>query len=105
MRQFLLAAAVSFSVSLLLPSFATAQTFPTRPIQLVVPFAPGGPTDVIARTLADEFQKILGQPTIVENRTGAGGTIATQYVIKADASGYTQLLANSKTWLPARLIN
>ena len=64
-----------------------AQTFPTKPISLVVPFAAGGPTDILARTIAASMTKDLGQTVVVENRAGAGGTIASAFVAKAPADG------------------
>ena len=63
--------------------------YPTHPVTLVVPFAAGGPTDVVARTLAQAMTKSLGQTVIVENKVGAGGTIAANYVAKAAPDGYT----------------
>jgi tripartite-type tricarboxylate transporter receptor subunit TctC len=69
------------------PSFA--QGYPTHPVSLVVPFAAGGPTDVVARTLAQAMTKPLGQTVVVENKLGAGGTVAANYVAKAPADGYT----------------
>lgn len=69
---------------------ATAQTnWPTRSITLVVPFAAGGPTDVVARTLAGHMSKTLGQTVVVENKLGAGGTVAAAAVAKAPPDGYT----------------
>jgi tripartite-type tricarboxylate transporter receptor subunit TctC len=68
---------------------ALAQGYPTRTITLVVPFAAGGPTDVVARTLAASMSKTLGQSIVVENKLGAGGTIAANYVAKATPDGYT----------------
>jgi tripartite-type tricarboxylate transporter receptor subunit TctC len=68
---------------------ALAQGYPTRTITLVVPFAAGGPTDVVARTLGASMQKSLGQNVIIENKLGAGGTIAANYVAKANPDGYT----------------
>jgi tripartite-type tricarboxylate transporter receptor subunit TctC len=66
-----------------------AQSYPTRPITIVVPYAPGGATDVIARNLAERMKASLGQPVIIENVTGAGGTIATGRVARAAPDGYT----------------
>jgi tripartite-type tricarboxylate transporter receptor subunit TctC len=71
---------------------ALAQSYPTKPINVVVPFAAGGPTDVVARRLADSMGKIVGQPMVVENKAGAGGTLGTGYVSKANGDGYTLLL-------------
>jgi tripartite-type tricarboxylate transporter receptor subunit TctC len=66
-----------------------AQGFPSRTITLVVPFAAGGPTDVVARTLGASMTKALGQTVVIENKLGAGGTIAANYVAKAAPDGYT----------------
>jgi tripartite-type tricarboxylate transporter receptor subunit TctC len=74
---------------LLATGFANAQAWPQRTITLIVPFAAGGPTDVVARTLAASLSKSLGQTVIVENKLGAGGTIAANYVAKAQPDGYT----------------
>lgn len=68
---------------------AAAQTYPEKPIHLVVPFAAGGSPDVIARIVGDELTTMLGQSVIVENRAGAGGNIAAQYVLEQPADGYT----------------
>jgi tripartite-type tricarboxylate transporter receptor subunit TctC len=71
-------------------ALAQAQgTWPTKPITLVVPFAAGGPTDVVARTLGAAMTKSLGQTVVVENKLGAGGTVAASYVAKAAPDGYT----------------
>jgi tripartite-type tricarboxylate transporter receptor subunit TctC len=68
---------------------AHAQTFPNKPVTIVVPFAAGGPTDVLARTLGDRMRTSLGQPVVVENVTGAGGTIGVTRVVRAAPDGYT----------------
>jgi tripartite-type tricarboxylate transporter receptor subunit TctC len=76
--------------------------YPEKPIRLVVPFPPGGTTDVVARHLAPKVGEILGQPVIIENRGGAGGSIATEMVAKSPADGYTLIMAtNSHTANPA----
>ena len=69
--------------------------WPSRPLRLVVTFAPGGSTDLIARLVATGLQERLGQPVIVENRAGAGGTIATTHVARSEPDGYTMVLASS----------
>ncbi len=83
------------AASLLTAAPASAQDYPAHPITLVVPYAAGGGNDVIARIVADKMGAALGQPIVVENRGGAGGTIATRQVAKANADGYTLLIATS----------
>jgi tripartite-type tricarboxylate transporter receptor subunit TctC len=73
---------------------ALAQNFPTRPITFVVPYPAGGASDVFARLIAERLQASLKQPVVVENKAGANGIIAYQYVAKAPADGYTILMAN-----------
>jgi tripartite-type tricarboxylate transporter receptor subunit TctC len=72
-----------------------AASFPGRPVRLVLPFAPGGTTDIMARLLSVKFQQETGQTLIVDNKPGAGGIIATEAVARAPADGYTVLLASS----------
>ena len=74
---------------------AGAQTYPTRAITMVVPFAAGGPTDVLARTVGMAMSKDLGQTVVIENRLGAGGTVAVSAVAKAKPDGYTLLAWNT----------
>ena len=84
------------STMLAVASFAAgAQSFPTKPVTLIVPFAAGGPTDTIARILADRAGRSLGQTVVVENVAGAGGTIAVQKVVRSPADGYTVFIGHN----------
>ena len=76
-------------VAVLLPSAGFAQDFPTRPIKVIVPFPAGGPADTIARTVGHRMSETLGQPVVVENRSGAGGITGVDAVAKAEPNGYT----------------
>ena len=78
----------------LVASVAHAQTWPTKPLRLVVPFAPGGSSSIVARTLAAEMEKGLGQPIVVENKPGGGGNVAMQEVARADPDGYTLIIGH-----------
>jgi len=80
---------------LLIASVAAAQSYPTRPVRIVIPLSPGGTTDVPGRIIAQKLSETLGQQFFVENRAGAGGTIGSDYVAKAKADGYTLLLTAS----------
>src|SRR5690606_2905119 len=80
------------------PRIAAAQTaWPSRTIRFIVPFAAGGSNDVIARVLGQHLSRVLGQTIIVENRPGAGGSTAADFVAKANPDGYTWLMCNSAT--------
>lgn len=82
--------------------FASAQaqgTYPDKPIRLIVPFAPGGTTDIIARQFGQRLSTSLGQPVLIENRTGAGTMVGAEYVSKAPADGYTLLVGSPSVWM------
>jgi len=76
-------------LALLCPTFAMAQDFPNKPIRLIVPFPPGGPNDIIARTVAHRMSDILKQPIIIDNKGGQGGVLGTDVVAKSAPDGYT----------------
>jgi tripartite-type tricarboxylate transporter receptor subunit TctC len=83
---------------------ALAQSWPTKPIRVVVPFPPGGGTDIVARTVTPKMAEILGQPFVIENRAGAGGNIGTDAVAKSAADGYTLLVASASTAINTTLV-
>ncbi len=88
--RFLTAVSLAFAAS---P--AAAQDWPNRPIRIIVPFAPGGATDIPARLVAPKLSDALGQPVVIENRTGAGGIVGIQAAAQSQADGYTMLMATN----------
>jgi tripartite-type tricarboxylate transporter receptor subunit TctC len=84
-------------ILILAPEIGHAQAYPNKPVKIVVPFPPGGPTDVVARMVAMKLSQSFGQPFVVENRPGAGGTIGSQAVAQASPDGYTLLLASTSS--------
>jgi tripartite-type tricarboxylate transporter receptor subunit TctC len=76
---------------------AVAQSYPARPVTLLVPFAPGGPTDTIGRIMAERMRAPLGQPVVIENVTGAGGSVGVGRVVRATPDGYTVSVGNSSS--------
>jgi tripartite-type tricarboxylate transporter receptor subunit TctC len=87
-RVRLCSALVLGAASLALPLAASAQTYPAKPVRLIVPFAPGGTTDIVARIVGERMGAALGQQVLVENKAGGGGSVGAQEVIKANADGY-----------------
>src|SRR5262245_43806571 len=95
-RQFLHLAAGAAALTAV-SRIASAQAYPTRPITIVVPYPAGGPTDTLARILAERMRGPLGQSVIIENPTGAGGTIGTGRVARAAPDGYMVILGHWQT--------
>ena len=101
-RKFLRMAAAA-AVAPALPSAAWAQTYPARPVRLIVPFAPGGGSDIFARLIGQWLSERLGQPFVIDNRPGAGSNIGTEAVVNAHPDGYTLLLVNAANAINATL--
>lgn len=95
-RRHLIAAAAGAAISLLAPA-ALADTWPSKPVRIVVPFAPGGTTDILARAVAPELSRAFGQQFIVDNRAGAGGNLGAEIVAKSPGDGYTLLMGTVGT--------
>jgi tripartite-type tricarboxylate transporter receptor subunit TctC len=83
-----------FAAAFAAASSVNAQAWPSKPIRLVVPFAPGGSSSIVARSMAAEMEKTLGQPIIVDNKPGGGGNVAMLEVAKADPDGYTMIIGH-----------
>src|SRR5258708_39527686 len=90
-RDFIKAAIVAAAAW---PISSPAESFPSRPITLIVPFAAGGPTDVLARILADQMRRTLGQTVVIENVTGASGSVAGVRAARATPDGYTLIIGH-----------
>jgi tripartite-type tricarboxylate transporter receptor subunit TctC len=88
-------AGIALLAALLFPAAAAAQAFPAKPLRLVVPAAPGGGTDILARSLAPKLVELLGQQLIIENRAGGNTNIGTEFVARAAPDGYTLLMAST----------
>ena len=94
-RRRVIGAGLMLGLNALAPVTATAQSYPNRPVKIIVPFAPGGPTEFIIRLVADRLTAMLGQAFVIENRPGgAGGTVGAKSVTTADPDGYTLLFSS-----------
>ncbi len=98
-RQWLGACAALSSGAALLPAWAQQGAFPNRPIRIVVPYAPGGTTDIVGRRMAQRMSELLGQPVVVENRTGGNTAIGAEAVAKSAPDGHTLLFTNDATYV------
>ena len=92
-------------IVLLTACAASAQSYPTKPIRLVVGFAPGGAADIISRAMSDPLTRALGQGIIVDNKPGAGSSLAAEFVAKAAPDGYTIMIASQSGMIVNPLIN
>ena len=101
-RQSLHQAATAAALPVL-SRIAQAQAYPTRPVRIIVGFAPGGGTDVLARIFGQWLSERLGRPFLIENRAGAGGNIATEAAVNARPDGYTLLIAGTSDAINATL--
>jgi tripartite-type tricarboxylate transporter receptor subunit TctC len=110
-----LSSVAAATAALLATTGAVAQEFPSKPLRIVVPYVPGGVTDILGRTVASGLTKVLGQSAVVENRPGAGGAIGTEQVVRSPADGYTLVITspgiptyqifNKMTWDPVKDLN
>ena len=98
MRRFCLRVAGIAAAAAMLPAAALAQPYPSKPIRIVVPFVAGGSSDVVARSVAARMQTSIGQNVVVENRPGANGAIAAEYVMRSAPDGYTLMVGSIGTF-------
>ncbi|MFT4191450.1 MAG: tripartite tricarboxylate transporter substrate binding protein BugE [Comamonas sp.] len=92
-RRTLLVASAVVALAGLAGTAQAQDKFPAKPIRLIVPFAPGGTTDIVARVVADPLSRVLGQPVVVDNKAGGGGVVGTAEMVRASADGYTLAIA------------
>src|SRR5262245_63025420 len=103
-RSFLHLAAGAAAVPAM-PRLVRAQAYPTRPVRIIVPYAPGGAPDIVARVMAQWLSERLAQPFVIENRPGAGGNIGTEAAVRAAPDGYTLLYVVTANAISATLFD
>ena len=81
-----------FAVSVSVACCTQAQAYPQRPVRLIVPFAPGGTTDILARLIGQKLTPVLGQPVVIDNRPGANGAVGSEFVAKSTPDGHTLIM-------------
>ena len=104
-RTLLTAAAAAMMIGGVSATAAFAADYPSKPVKLVVPYPPGGPTDLVGRLVAQRLSDLWKQPVVVENKAGASGTIGSDYVARAEADGYTLILGNNASHGAYELLN
>jgi tripartite-type tricarboxylate transporter receptor subunit TctC len=103
-RRTLLSGAGSLAGSVAAPAVLSQARYPSRPIKLVIPFPPGGPTDMLGRRYGEKLAALLGQPVVIDNKAGAGGMLGADLVAKSRPDGYTLLLGSSSTQVTGPLL-
>src|SRR5437660_7256730 len=86
------------------PAVLSQDRYPSRPLKLVIPFPPGGPTDMMGRRYGEKLSALLGQPVVIDNKAGAGGIVGADLVAKSKPDGYTLLLGSSSTQVTGPLL-
>jgi tripartite-type tricarboxylate transporter receptor subunit TctC len=104
-RRSLVIAAAAASLGIMSSAAMAQGSYPDKPVKLVIPYPPGGPTDLVGRLVAQRLSELWKQPVVVENRAGASGTIGSEFVVRAPADGYTLLLGNNSSQGTYELLN
>ena len=103
-RTLLIGASALAGSGVPVPAVLAQDRYPSRPIKLVIPFPPGGPTDMMGRRYGEKLSALLGQPVVIDNKAGAGGTVGADLVAKSRPDGYTMLLGSSSTQVTGPLL-
>ena len=93
------------TLALLVPAAVQAQTYPNKPVRLIVPFAPGGASDIVARGMNEPMNRALGQPMIIENKPGAGSSLGVEQAARSAPDGYTLLIASQSGIIVNPIVN